>query len=390
MKITALRAAIAFDGVDRNEPDGPPTAFRIWRAGDNTTDHGPTFFTERSAALLLEQQARRGNRYSIDVNHLSLDKSAPLENQRAVGWFDIEVRGGELWAVNVEWSDTVRGGLTKTPPEWRYHSPAYDVDANTGEVLSLTNLAITNNPATWSVTALASCGAQRSVSRMKLEDIKAAFEGADDEKKAAAWAAIAKAMASSDSDGDGDKDKPADEKKDSKKAAGDEPEKKDAEDAPEKKDGADEPEKKDTKATSDVASVLAAQDARLRKLEAENATLRKGKEDDERKALIASRVMSRELASALASKPLAVVKDICAAMPVKVETDTKSTETVTATRGASQNTPALPAEEKAELDRRMGIRKADTPIVKNEGVHQIFAAMPPSEARRLAASKGGK
>jgi hypothetical protein len=60
-------------------------------------------------------------------------QDAPLENQRAVGWFDIDVRDGELWAVNVEWTDVpCVAGSQPDPPEWRYHSPAYDIDSTTG------------------------------------------------------------------------------------------------------------------------------------------------------------------------------------------------------------------------------------------------------------------
>jgi len=394
-------AALAFDGVERADPDGPPTSFRIWRAGDNTTDHGPTFFTERSAALLMEQQARRGNRFSVDINHLSLNKDAPLENQRAVGWFDIEVRGGELWAVNVEWTDTVSAGLAKDPPEWRYHSPAYDVDAKTGEVLSLTNLALTNNPATWSVTALATREAKGN-SNMKLEDIKAAFEGADDEKKAKAWAAIAAAMAS-DGDKPAEPDGDESEKKDAKKAEGDEPEKKDSKkaegDEPEKSDmkkcEGDEPEKKDakaTKATSALASMIADQDAALKKAMARIAELEKKDESVERKALIASRDMTPELAKKLAGKPLGLVREICETLPQKATRTSASTEGVTGTPGAGQGdgtASALPPEERRKLDERMGLRKIEA-SVKNEGVHQIFPTLTPAEARRMLAAKSAK
>jgi hypothetical protein len=393
--------ARALDGVERADPNGPPTAFRIWKAGDNTTDHGPTFFTERSAALLMAQQQTRQNRFPIDIDHLSLDKSAPLENRRAVGWFDIDVRNGELWAVNVEWTDVVCSGLAKDPPEWRYHSPAYDLDVATDEVVSLTNLALTNVPATHGVTALASREASqpKGSSRMKLEDIKAAFDGADDEKKAKAWAAIAAAMAS-----DGDKpDEPSDEKKDAK-ASEDEPEKKDAKaaaDEPEKKDSEDEPEKKDAKATkSAAASMLAEHDAELRAVKAELATMRAEKEAGERKSLIASREMSPELAKKLATKPLALVREICDGLPkraTRAGVVTPDTVGVTATRGEGQGEGAaghLPPDERQRLDERMGLRAVQA-TVRNEGVHQIFPAMTPTEARRIQAAKqspsnGGK
>jgi phage I-like protein len=137
-----------------------PGEFRIWRAGDNTTDHGPVFFTARSAEMLATEQKVRGNDYSIDVDHLSLKNDSPIDSHRAVGWHNLEVRPDangdpELWAVNVRWTDAVRAGLEKDPPEWRYISPAFAVDTKTREVISYTNTAITNQPATWRAQPIA-------------------------------------------------------------------------------------------------------------------------------------------------------------------------------------------------------------------------------------------
>jgi hypothetical protein len=142
------------DGVERG-PDGAPIAFRIWRAGSNPTDKGDTVFSPRSAEFLMADQAKRGNLYSIDVDHLSVLQTAPPESRKAVGWHRLEVRGGELWAVDVKWTDAVREGLKTDPPEWRYFSPAYVRDDKSSEVLAYLNTALTNNPATWNVAELA-------------------------------------------------------------------------------------------------------------------------------------------------------------------------------------------------------------------------------------------
>jgi phage I-like protein len=185
--------ALTTDGVERAEPDGPPTAFRIWKSGSNITDHGPTIFSERSASLLLAEQSTRGNRYSIDIDHMSLDKSAPLANHAAVGWFSLAVRNGELWATDIEWvNDEIRAGLTRGA--WKYMSPAYDVDKQ-GVVTKFLNLSLTANPATHSTTALASRRATQKDPRkmakankagMKWGDIKAALDGEDEDAKATA------------------------------------------------------------------------------------------------------------------------------------------------------------------------------------------------------------
>ncbi|MDP9033220.1 MAG: phage protease [Myxococcota bacterium] len=159
-----IRAAsvplLATDGVERG-PTGAPRAFRIWKAGANPTDKGVHCFTARSAKLLLDEQATRGNLYSIDVDHLSVDNLlAPPEARKAVGWHTLDARDGpngpELWATNVEWTEAVRSGLESSPPEWRYVSAAYNINKASGEIVSYHNLALTNNPAAWQVTALAS------------------------------------------------------------------------------------------------------------------------------------------------------------------------------------------------------------------------------------------
>ncbi len=346
--------ALTTDGVERSEANGPPTAFRIWKQGSNVTDHGPTIFSERSASKLLEEQARRGNRFSIDVDHMSLDKSAPLENHQAVGWFSLDVRAGELWATDIEWvNDTIRAGLTKGA--WKYMSPAYDVDDD-GEVTSFLNLSLTANPATHATTALASREAQTQrktrmtakAEAMQWGDIKAALDGDDEDKKASAYAAIKAAFPDKEPDGDeGEKKKEGDdsEKKDSK-ASEDEPEKRDAEDEPEKKD-------------STVAAAL----AEVNRLSAKVRDLEKKNETDERKSLLASRPdFAPELVTILAKAPIALVREHVAKLP-KTAAVTRSTETIQATRSGDAGAASrlAPAASQA-LAERMGLRKSAAAI----------------------------
>lgn len=381
-RLDALRRldARAADGVERDE-NGVPTAFRIWRAGSNVTDHGPTIFTDRSAEMLIAEQMLRGNRYSMDVNHLSLDKTAPLENQRAVGFFSLDVRGGDLWAVDCEWTDVVRGGLSKDPPEWKYFSPAYDVDAETGEVVGFLNCALTNTPATHNVTALASRGAtQQKDKRMKFAEAMAAMAGDDEEKKEAARAAIKAAF--------------GEEKEEPKKDSADEEEpKKDAaeEEAPDsKKESADDEPSPDSK--KDAAVVVASQDKTLRAALARIEALEAKTTDDERKALIAGREMSKSLASTLSKSPLAFVKSVCAGLPPKAKIDLAASAKVSATRGDTQVDGAAAKQtptEKEAMDVRMGIKR-QTASIRHEGKSSTFEVMTREDARaQRAAKKGG-
>jgi phage I-like protein len=329
----------------------------------------------------MAEQVTRGNRLSIDVDHMSLDKSAPLENHQAVGWFTLAVRDGELWATDIEWvNDAIRAGLVKGA--WKYMSPAYDVD-DAGEVVSFLNLSLTANPATHSTTALASRGARKKTNmttakKMSWGDIKAALDGDDENAKASAYAAIQAAFPDKEPDGDEGEEKKEDadddaEKKAAKKCAEDEPEKKDA------KTSDDDAEKKDT------ANVVAAQDARIRKLEADNAAFRKERDEKERTELIAGREMSSELARTLATKPLAFVRDICSALPKKVVIASRSTETSQATRGGNADTASrLPPEESQKLAERMGLRAATAKIGwdPNMRTTRVFPALAGVPAKK--------
>lgn len=145
--------------------DGPPTAFRIMRAGENRTKKGNVKFTERSQKLVLEAAKDYGNRYLIDYRHkahetLSLD---PAQSGKAAGWCSLEVKNGELWAKEVEWTPTARKMLTDK--EYLYFSPIIDFEEKSREVVELQSVALTNRPATKHLTPL------------MLEDDEAELEG---------------------------------------------------------------------------------------------------------------------------------------------------------------------------------------------------------------------
>jgi hypothetical protein len=188
------------DGVERPGPGKAPTAFRIWRPGVNQTDMGAHIFSAESAKALLEEQELRGNRFSFDVDHLSLNQVAGPEARKAVGWHRLAVRettaGPELWAVDVEWTDAVRAGLEANPPEWRYFSPAYRLAKNSDEIVQYINCALTNNPATHFVTELAArtlIAAAFGDNTMDFKKIAADMMGDDDEKRKGAKEWLSKA-----------------------------------------------------------------------------------------------------------------------------------------------------------------------------------------------------
>lgn len=126
----------------------PPSEFRIFAAGKNETTKGTFTFDEAAAKSVMAEYAAHGIDVMLDYDHASLgsDRSPdPAQAGKAAGWFNLEVRRGELWAVNVRWTEPAAAALRRK--EWRFMSPAFSTDES-GRVLSLMNVALTNLPAT--------------------------------------------------------------------------------------------------------------------------------------------------------------------------------------------------------------------------------------------------
>ena len=353
-----------FDSSAVEKKDGVPVAFRIWRFGENQTDKGLTIFSARSAKLLLEEQARRGNRYSFDIDHGSLNPNAPIEARRGAGSHLLELRGTpeqpELWTSDCRFVDIIAAGLRKDPPEWLYFSSAYDVDPETREVVSYLNTALTNNPATWRATALATRSAQEQ--RMDLNSFLAALQEL-----------IAKAQT------------PAQASETPPPAPVQEQEKASEPPAPVAEKAPDCEEKRTTIAANrndDQVMRLAAQ------VQALTAQIAAKEEKEERARLLASRPdFDKKVADALASAPLDRVRFAVETFP-RVSNPAAAIG-VQATRGAEQGASVshLPENERRELDARMGVaRRQDS--IRRDGNHLVLGAMNPAEAREFLAKKG--
>jgi hypothetical protein len=108
----------------------------------------------------------------VDLEHLSLDDESPSFDPDARGWFDLEVRDGELWAVRIRWTpDGERRLREKTQ---RYISPAFPTDDD-GRITRIVNMALTAMPATHDTPALVAAG-DRGTRTMDPKQLKLAFE----------------------------------------------------------------------------------------------------------------------------------------------------------------------------------------------------------------------
>ena len=385
------------EAVERPNPTSAPTAFRIWRAGANPTDHGPTFFTPRSAELLMAEQEIRGNMYAIDIDHLSMSKDAPIAARRAVGWHYLQVRdsqtGPELWAVDVEWSADIKAGLEALPPEWKYFSPAYDVN-DTGEVIRYLKLALTNDPATWNVTALANrqggpTATPTKGSPMKKSELMAALKAAAAADPNEAHGRIKGLLSAMDLEGEGEIEEappssaPAVEVK---------PE-------PEAVAAAAEPAAEpvaEVKPEPVVEDRVAAMASRLQALE---ATLAKKAVAEERAKLLASRTdLAKEVKAWLtdSTTPIETVRKAIATLPKATTPNLAADVTVKATRSegqasqgeavrATRSTPEVAK----EIADRMGIASAPTGITHDGHGNVTYNRLTKEQAQQILARRNG-
>jgi hypothetical protein len=150
--------------------DELPSAFRIFRAGQNDSTKGSVLFDEQAAKQVLATFEAQGVDLMIDLNHSSLEPESRAYDPDARGWAKLVVKDGELWAVDVKW--TPDGALRLREKRQRYVSPAFFVDDD-GRVVEMINVALVAMPATHNAQPLVA--AQR-FSMLDPETVKKALE----------------------------------------------------------------------------------------------------------------------------------------------------------------------------------------------------------------------
>jgi hypothetical protein len=139
----AAEIALGSDG-------GPPREFRVLRYGLNPNLNGPPIlFDEEAAGNVAQSFKQHGTDAMIDLEHLSLDDTAPNYDPDARAWFKWEVRKDangkpELWAAEVSW--TPDGTRRLSDRTQRYFSPVFRHDAKRRPT-RMVNLALCAMPA---------------------------------------------------------------------------------------------------------------------------------------------------------------------------------------------------------------------------------------------------
>lgn len=144
-------------------------------------------FDDESAQSVLDAWTQHGTDLMVDYEHQALEE--PPIKAPAAGWFEPELRDDGLWAVNVRWTPPAAAHLKNK--EYRYYSPAFTSEKSTGRILRLTNVALTNLPATKGLTPLVAAS-ERGEEMALPEDKKTK---ASEEKKVTKVAASDDSMA---------------------------------------------------------------------------------------------------------------------------------------------------------------------------------------------------
>lgn len=115
--------------------DGRPEGLKGWQV------------TADAARQLVAMATERQTPFVIDYEHQTLYAETSGNPAPAAAWFNtLEWREGDgLYAVDVEWTE--RAAALIEGDEYRYLSPVFKFDKNTGAVTELLMAAVTNNPA---------------------------------------------------------------------------------------------------------------------------------------------------------------------------------------------------------------------------------------------------
>lgn len=143
-------------------PRLPPREFLIFPYGEISTRKGTFQLTERSADMVMRLYEEHGVDIMFDYEHLGLKPEATRDGKApAAGSCKLELRDDGIWLTHIRWTDTAAEHLRQG--EYRYLSPAFNINPKTGEIVELINVALTNLPATDNIPALVS--ASRLASR---------------------------------------------------------------------------------------------------------------------------------------------------------------------------------------------------------------------------------
>jgi hypothetical protein len=154
---------------------GLPVAFRLFRAGLNSTSQGPVLVDDAALADVMSSYTKRGVDCMIDLQHASVTRSPRIPNGAdARGYGRLESVGGELWLTGVRWSPDGEARLRSL--RQRYPSPVVFINRKTRRLMQVINVALVSDPGTDHAVPLM---LERTMDPKVLQDIREALVAGD-------------------------------------------------------------------------------------------------------------------------------------------------------------------------------------------------------------------
>lgn len=141
----------------------PAGAFKARDGRPHDVAAGHWYIDAQVANQLIAKLAARATDLVIDYEHQTLNSAENGKPAPAAGWFKgvaLEWREGHgLFATQVGWTDAASGFIAAK--EYRYLSPVFSYDRQTGAVLDLLHVGLTNYPALDGMASLPALAAAR-------------------------------------------------------------------------------------------------------------------------------------------------------------------------------------------------------------------------------------
>lgn len=153
--VVEIQAGVAPEAIQIT-PDGE------FRAKDGRPFDAPSFRVDEVVARhLIARQAASANDIVIDYEHQTLNAEMNGQPAPAAGWFrDLMYRPGSgVWATGVRWTARAKGMIEAG--EYRYLSPVFRYLPETGDIVEILHVALTNFPAVDGMNELTAKAAAR-------------------------------------------------------------------------------------------------------------------------------------------------------------------------------------------------------------------------------------
>jgi hypothetical protein len=140
-----------------------PRELRLFRRGENPSTKGSFLFDDTAAQKVMSTYQRMGRKWvSIDYDHGSLQRNPvdPSKSARSAGRAPLELRDGELWATNIQWTPAAKAGIEAG--EWPSVSPAF-AHGEDRRPTWVMNFGLTGNPALHSPAELVAANVLRAL-----------------------------------------------------------------------------------------------------------------------------------------------------------------------------------------------------------------------------------